>query len=383
FDWHYNASLTKSKDDFDDLLDVLRSDDFSVDDLHGFSAQVGQDTLDAYTQPTGIFSAEDGWSEASVAIPLPKPRCRYNSEELAPHFEVDGVHHRRLTDLIRAAAEDTRFADRYHWIPHMYFWQPTPDAPRSASPSGETIRIFTDVYNSDAAIREFEAIRTRARAPDDAPEVEYVMAPLLFWSDATHLTSFGSASLWPIYMYLGALSKYTRGMPTEFAAHHVAYIPSLPDELQDYYLHVYGTAISSDILTFCKRELMQRIWMLLLDDEFLDAYENGILVTCGDGVTRRIFPRILTYSADYPEKILLTALKPLSKHPCPRCLVSKDDMCLSGTPDDMRNRQVNMRTDTPALARDIKRARKLLFQGASLSSKRVQASLESRSLNPC
>ncbi|KAJ2991082.1 hypothetical protein NUW54_g8290 [Trametes sanguinea] len=208
------------------------------------------------------------------------------------------------------------------------------------------------------------------------------MAPLLFWSDATHLTSFGSASLWPIYMYFGSLSKYTRGMPTEFAAHHVAYIPSLPDGLQDYYMHVYGTAMSNDILTFCKRELMQRVWLLLLDDDFLEAYENGILVKCGDGVTRRIFPRILTYSADYPEKILITALKPLSKHPCPRCLVSKDDLCSAGSADDMVHRRANQRTDTPALRRDIAKARKLVFKGAALGSKRVQSLLGSRSLNP-
>lgn len=57
-----------------------------------------------------------------------------------------------------------------------------------------------------------------------------------------------------------------------------------------------------DVQTFCKRELMQRIWVILLDDEFMEAYEHGILVTCGDGVVRRIFPRITSYSADYPEK---------------------------------------------------------------------------------
>ncbi|CDO69624.1 hypothetical protein BN946_scf184851.g12 [Trametes cinnabarina] len=415
FDWHYNASLTKSKDDFDDLLDVLRSDGFSVEDLNGFSAQAGQQKLDEYAPAQGIFSAADGWFNTSVEVPLPKPRQRFDSEEAAPHFTVSGVHHRRLTDLIRAAAEDSRLAEQYHWIPHMYFWQPntpvparagSPDEipPANASPSpapsspppanaddappplpedvNERIRIFTDIYNSDAALHEFEAIRNRPRNPEDAPDVEYVMAPLMFWSDATHLTSFGSASLWPIYMYFGALLKYVRGMPTEFAAHHVAYIPSLPDELQDYYMHVYGTTISADILTFCKRELMQKIWLLLLDDEFLNAYENGILVHCGDGVTRRIFPRILTYSADYPEKILLTALKPLSKHPCPRCLVSKDHICLAGTPDDMHDRREKQREDTPALRRVIKRARKLLFQGASLGSKRIQNLLDSRSLNP-
>ena len=47
---------------------------------------------------------------------------------------------------------------------------------------------------------------------------------------------------------------------------------------------------------------MQQIWLLLLDKDFMDAYTNGILVRCADGVLRRIFPRIFVYCADYPEK---------------------------------------------------------------------------------
>ena len=31
-------------------------------------------------------------------------------------------------------------------------------------------------------------------------------------------------------------------------------------------------------------------------------YEHGVIVTCADGIVRRVFPRIFTYSADYPEK---------------------------------------------------------------------------------
>ena len=53
--------------------------------------------------------------------------------------------------------------------------------------------------------------------------------------------------------------------------------------------------------SFCKRELFARAWMLLFDDKFREASKNGILV-CGDRVWRRLFPRIFTYSADYPEK---------------------------------------------------------------------------------
>lgn len=47
---------------------------------------------------------------------------------------------------------------------------------------------------------------------------------------------------------------------------------------------------------------MHGVWRLLLDDEFMKAYEHGIVIECADGIFRRFFPRIFTYSADYPEK---------------------------------------------------------------------------------
>lgn len=47
---------------------------------------------------------------------------------------------------------------------------------------------------------------------------------------------------------------------------------------------------------------MQACWAILLDDDFLDAYMHGMVLECPDGITRRLYPRIFTYSADYPEK---------------------------------------------------------------------------------
>ena len=43
-------------------------------------------------------------------------------------------------------------------------------------------------------------------------------------------------------------------------------------------------------------------WAILLDDEFLKVYEHGVVVDCSDGAKRRLYPRVFTYSADYPEK---------------------------------------------------------------------------------
>ncbi|KAG1897413.1 uncharacterized protein F5891DRAFT_1191849 [Suillus fuscotomentosus] len=55
--------------------------------------------------------------------------------------------------------------------------------------------------------------------------LETVIGAIMLWSDSTHLASFGNASLWPIYLFIGNQSKYIHGKPTSFAAHHLAYIP--------------------------------------------------------------------------------------------------------------------------------------------------------------
>ena len=43
-------------------------------------------------------------------------------------------------------------------------------------------------------------------------------------------------------------------------------------------------------------------WDILLDDEFIEAWVHGIVIKCCDGIARRFYPRIFTYSADYLEK---------------------------------------------------------------------------------
>ena len=50
------------------------------------------------------------------------------------------------------------------------------------------------------------------------------------------------------------------------------------------------------------REQLERRTYGLLDDDFIKAYREGIIIKCSDGIMRRVFPRIFTYSADYPEK---------------------------------------------------------------------------------
>jgi len=60
--------------------------------------------------------------------------------------------------------------------------------------------------------------------------------------------------------------------------------------------------VTAATLTHCKRELIHAIFSLLINDRFIDAYQHGFVLDCGDGHWRRLFSQILMYLADYPEK---------------------------------------------------------------------------------
>lgn len=131
------------------------------------------------------------------------------------------------------------------------------------------------------------------------------------------------------------------------------------------------------LLTHCRRELMHQVWCLMLDEEFVEAYRHGIILLCADGVLRRVYPRIFTYSADYPEKYtipfpqysyfdmyafraLLAAIRERGLCPCPRCLVPKSELHQMGLVEDMKKRISRART---YLSGAIDAARKAIYTG--------------------
>ena len=82
--------------------------------------------------------------------------------------------------------------------------------------------------------------------------------------------------------------------------------------VSDAYAAHYNAPPTADVLRFLKDELMQHIWLLLLDKKFMQAWLNGIVVLCGDGIRRRLFFRFFIYAADYPEKYVSGSLCPQS-----------------------------------------------------------------------
>jgi len=63
-----------------------------------------------------------------------------------------------------------------------------------------------------------------------------------------------------------------------------------------------GKGPDNHFMAHCHQEMFQAQWDIILDEEFIEAYKHGIVIDCCDGIRCRFYPRIFTYSADYPEK---------------------------------------------------------------------------------
>lgn len=71
------------------------------------------------------------------------------------------------------------------------------------------------------------ALPTTPPQPPPGATIENVVVPMILYTDSTHLTNFGSASLWPGYIFFGLLSKYISAIPEAHAVHHFVYMPEV------------------------------------------------------------------------------------------------------------------------------------------------------------
>lgn len=225
--WQSTGADSKSNSEMDRLVDILLDPRFDRKDLQGFSTEREGKRVDAFAETpldtNVLFSPNDGWIETSAMLRLP---CegRKLKEELAPCLNVSGVFFRKPLEVLKAALRDP--TEQYmHWLPFKEYWKPHKDAAAE--------RVYSELYNSDAFIHEYRRLKDRLAGtlgPIPGPHMEAVIVGIMLWSDSTHLASFGTASLWPIYLFVGNLSKYIRSKTSLLVAQHLAYIPkvSLP-----------------------------------------------------------------------------------------------------------------------------------------------------------
>jgi hypothetical protein len=214
--WHYSGSNAKSATELNRLAEFLCDPGFKQADLAGFNHARESKRLDDYLDGrSNPFHEHYGWQMSTVKICLPNEKVRFSSETDAPELMIPGVYHRSLIDIIKRVFEDN-VSLQFNMTPFRQYWN---------TPDNRTLEVFSESYASPEMVNAYKEVNALPRDPDDT--LERVIASLMVWSDATHLASFGDASLWPFYLFFGNQSKYTRGKPTARACHHLAYIPNV------------------------------------------------------------------------------------------------------------------------------------------------------------
>ena len=217
--WMWTGSSMKSIDEMKKLINFLKSDDFKKDDLATFDIHSETTKFDNYLERPVADNPQDGWHESEVIIQVSDGDT--HSKDSIPTFKVPGFHHRSLVDVIKTAYSDP-VSTSFHYMPFKSFWK-DPSTPESVPQ-----RVYDELYSSDAMIEAH--MKLQQQLPEVGCTLERVIASLMLWSDSTHLVNFGTASLWPLYLFFGNQSKWVRGKPKTASCHHVAYIPKVSDK---------------------------------------------------------------------------------------------------------------------------------------------------------
>ncbi|KAG1819320.1 uncharacterized protein BJ212DRAFT_1249473, partial [Suillus subaureus] len=311
------------------VKDVIHAEDFNPRDLDGFSVRRCLHALDNHGEH-GAVTFPDDWVELDITLDI----LTKSKDDPSRSFSIPGFHYRPLVAMICSAFADIQ-ASAFHLFPFKCLWKDLLDDHQEC--------VFDELYSSDSWLEAQEELQRQLREPGCS--LKCMIAGLMLFSDSTHLANFGMAKAWPLYLYFGNLMKYTRSAPKSGACHLVGFLPSI-DNVKDVLstlpqISKSGMAV---LHVHCRQDLFHACWKHLLDADFLQAYRHGIVLQCPDGILRRVFLRVFTYSADYLEKFLIATIKDMGSCPCPRCLIPKASFDLLGLFGDMQDRLVNVQT---------------------------------------
>ncbi|KAG9091927.1 hypothetical protein FRC06_000322 [Ceratobasidium sp. 370] len=350
--------------------------DFNPDDIVGVNFRALDDQLaEAAKTWDPNYPASAGWKNTTLKVQIPPlPRTASSSDPV--FYEVTGFRERGLIDQMKRHFSHNDPAT-FHYEPFESYWTP-PNAPPASTP----IEIRDEVYSSPVMMRYHREVQA-LKIDDPACDLPRCVAAFMFASDGLQFGNFCHTKGWPIFASFGNVSKYERCKPLSNTVFEVAHIPTLPDAIEEAITKLHGKPPIDALLAHLRRELMQEVWKVLLDDEFIHAWFNGVVIKCADGIPRRVFPRIITYSADYPEKVLIAAIRNNGGCLCPRCLVKKSSASMVGTPHDTNLRVVKRRVGNKRYRDKITRARDLIYKhGRSVQSQAVEALLKGESYVP-
>ncbi|KAF6742404.1 hypothetical protein DFP72DRAFT_1081941 [Ephemerocybe angulata] len=372
-EWFWNSN-SKSFLEFQKLMGIFKQPSFSFDDVISTDWAKSFHTLgankDTLPDCEGAWIDDDGWRRTKLEIEVPfHNRMRAPGKEV---HEVGEFRYRSIMSIIKEKVTNASDTSFFHYAPYKATWSPNDETPE--------VELYGEMYTSRAFRDAHEEVQ---RLPNTAANngLERVVIGLMFSSDSTTLTHFGDTTLWPCYLMFANESKYRRCEPNKRLCYHVAYFQELPDTFQDQLRDRNKGKLPTDhLFGYCGREVFQKQWSILLDQELRDAMRDGIVLTCPDGVDRCFYPRILTYSADYPEKVIVSGLRKYGIAPCHRCTVSHWDLSNLNAPIDTERKSAQRseveQTELMLASRGVIRS------GFAVGGKPVNKPLNAISIHP-
>ena len=216
-DWYWNDGTQKTQATFQNLVRIIADPEFvPADILHNkwdhINAVLGENQAD--DDEDWVDAADEGWRVSQIKISVP-----FHTGATHPGARIfEGVHlyHRSLVAVMKERVSDPHYFCHFHIEPYKLLWQTHTGSGKQES------CVYGEVYTSRAFLRAHTELLS---SPHEAGcQLPRVICAFMFWSDATHLTSFGNTKLWPVYVYFGNESKYRRGKPSFKSCNHVAYL---------------------------------------------------------------------------------------------------------------------------------------------------------------
>lgn len=219
-EWFWNHGIQKSRESFNKLLDIVGSQQFRPEDVRNtkwgkIDVQLAGNAFDSNEEDGGWIDEDPGWHRTPISISVPFHKRNKNP---GPKTHIFGhLYHRTLVSVIREKLGNKHDDPHFHYEPFELFWKPTD--------SSDDIRVHGELYTSPAFLDAHREVQELSGEP--GCNLPRVVIAMMFSSDVTHLTSFGTAKLWPCYLYFGNESKYRRCKPTCHLCNHVAYFETV------------------------------------------------------------------------------------------------------------------------------------------------------------
>ena len=216
-DWYWNEGHQKSQSSFRKLLDIIGHPEYCPEDVQNtnwmaIDRKLGSSSIgDETGTDCEWLDVNSGWKKSDIRICIPF-HCRTGNPG-SKEYVVNDFHYRSLVEIIRENISNPTHHRLFHYEPYELHWH-LPHKTRD-------VRVYGELYASESFLAAHRQLQDSL--PENGCTLPRRIIGLMFWSDATHLTVFGMAKLWPLYVYMGNESKYMHCWPLSNLCSHAAY----------------------------------------------------------------------------------------------------------------------------------------------------------------